>query len=146
VTTLLSRSGSRLSAAELYELLRLRADVFVVEQTCPYQDLDGDDLHEQTVHLWLAEENGRIVSCVRVLPERDGRRKVGRVVTAAEARGRGHSSRLLWAALALDASMTWHMHAQCVVADFYRRFGFTPVGEPFDEDGIPHIAMVRTPG
>src|SRR4051812_25340859 len=97
-----SRSGPELSAAELYELLRLRAEIFVVEQNCPYQDLDGGDLLAHTVHLWLTEENRRVVSCVRVLPEQNGRRKIGRVVTAADQRGQGHAARLMHAALALD--------------------------------------------
>jgi ElaA protein len=145
VAQLHSRSGSDISAAELYELLRLRAEIFVVEQTCPYLDLDGLDLLPHTVHLWLTDENRRIISCVRVLPEQNGRRKIGRVVTAADQRGQGHAARLMRAALAVDPAMTWELHAQCVVQDFYRRFGFRTVGDEFDEDGIPHIAMVRTP-
>jgi ElaA protein len=144
VAQLHSRSGPDLAAAELYELLRLRAEVFVVEQQCPYQDVDGFDLLADTVHLWL-NENRRLVSCLRVLPERNGRRKIGRVVTALDARGRGHAAELLRAALALDPAMTWELHAQCVVQHFYRRFGFETVGEEFEEDGIPHIAMVRNP-
>jgi ElaA protein len=145
VVALHARSGPELSPTELYALLRLRAEIFVVEQTCPYQDLDGLDLHEQTVHLWLAEENGRIVSSVRLLPPQDGRRKIGRVVTAADQRRRGYGAQLMRAGLALDPGLTWELHAQCAVEDFYAGLGFTPVGEVFDEDGIPHIAMVRTP-
>jgi ElaA protein len=145
VVALHSRSGPELSPAELYELLRLRAEIFVVEQTCPYQDLDGQDLHAQTVHLWLAEHNGRIVSSLRLLPPRDSRRKIGRVVTAADRRRRGHGARLMAAGMALDPTQTWELHAQCAVADFYRGLGFTPVGDVFDEDGIPHILMVRAP-
>jgi ElaA protein len=82
---------------------------------------------------------------VRVLPEQNGRRKIGRVVTAADQRGQGHAARLMRAALAVDPAMTWELHAQCVVQNFYLRFGFRTVGDEFDEDGIPHIAMVRTP-
>jgi ElaA protein len=145
VVALHSRSGPELSPAELYGLLRLRAEIFVVEQTCPYQDLDGLDLHAQTVHLWLAEDNGRIVSSVRLLPPRGGRRKIGRVVTAADRRRQGLGAQLMQAGMALDPALTWELHAQCVVQDFYRGLGFTPVGEVFDEDGIPHIAMVRAP-
>jgi len=144
VAELHSRSGPELCAAELYELLRLRADIFVVEQTCPYQDLDGLDLLAHTVHLWLTEDR-RVVSCVRVLPEHNGRRKIGRVVTAADHRGQGHAARLMQAALDLDPAMTWELHAQCVVQNFHRRFGFQTVGDEFDEDGISHILMVRTP-
>jgi ElaA protein len=138
-----TRSGADLSAVELYGILRLRAAVFVVEQNCPYQDLDDMDLLGETVQLWLTDEDRRVVSCLRVLPENAGRRRIGRVCTAADQRGQGHSTRLMRAALEIAPAARWKLHAQCTVADFYRRFGFEAVGAEFAEDGIPHITMVR---
>src|SRR5215218_4467609 len=88
-----------LSAAELYDLCRLRVDVFVVEQECPYPELDGRDKEPATVHVWF-EEDGAVLATIRVLDDGDTR-AIGRVATAASARGRGLAARLMEEGLAV---------------------------------------------
>lgn len=136
-----------LSARQLYALLRLRVDVFVVEQHCPYPELDGRDLEPTTRHLWLAppDDPERVLACLRLLQEPDGTRRVGRVCTARQERGRGLSRRLMEAALAEVGDAPAVLDAQVYVADFYASFGFRVTGPEFLEDGIPHVEM-RRPG
>src|SRR5436305_4835142 len=88
-----------LTPFELYGLCRLRVDVFVVEQQCPYPELDGRDLEPTTVHLWF-EADGAPIATIRVLREETGR-AIGRVATAAGWRGRGLTARLMAAGMAL---------------------------------------------
>ena len=91
---------AELTPAELYRILRLRVDVFVVEQTCPYPELDGRDTEPGTVHLWFADDTddtddaGTALATVRVLENGDDR-AIGRVATAVGARGRGLSAQLV---------------------------------------------------
>lgn len=131
-----------LSAAQLYRILQLRVDVFVVEQRCPYPELDGRDMEETTRHFWIEEPDGRVVSCLRLLEDGDVFR-IGRVCTAADARGKGLSSKLMRAAVAEVAGAPAVLSAQVYAVDFYRSFGFEPEGEQYLEDGIPHIDMRR---
>jgi ElaA protein len=123
----------------LYELLRLRAAVFVVEQDCPYQDLDGQDQAATHVLGWMGE---RLVAYARVHDE-NGTPRVGRVVTAADLRSVGLGHDILRASLDVIGDRPCFLHAQDHLRDFYAQHGFTPVGEIFDEDGIPHIRMDR---
>jgi len=131
-----------LDAATLYALLRLRVDVFVVEQHCPYPELDGRDLEAGTVHLWL-EHDGGPVSYLRVLSEPDGSARIGRVCTARAYRGVGLSARLVQAALDVIGDRRIVLAAQSYLAGFYTRFGFAVAGPEFVEDGIPHLPMRR---
>src|SRR5947199_7435359 len=86
--------GSELTAAQLYDILELRVEVFVVEQECPYPELDGRDLPDSTIHLWYTED-GKPLAYLRILTDPDGGpARIGRVVTAKEHRGRGLSARL----------------------------------------------------
>lgn len=71
-----------LDVSTLYALLRLRSDVFVVEQQCVYPDLDGRDTEPDTVHVWLTDPSGAVTACLRVLTEPDGTARIGRVVTS----------------------------------------------------------------
>ena len=138
--------GSDLSAATLYELLKLRVEVFVVEQDCPYPELDGRDLLTQTRHFWLTGEHHEVVSTVRLMEEHhEGRRafRIGRVCTAAPHRGRGHSNRLMQAALAEVGDDACHLNAQTYLTRMYGGHGFTVSGPEFVEDGIPHVPMLR---
>ena len=84
----------QLSAATLYGLLRLRMQVFIVEQRCPYQDLDGRDAEPATRHLWLTEDDDP-VGYLRIVTEPDGARRIGRVCVAPAARGKGLADRLM---------------------------------------------------
>jgi len=132
-----------LDAVTLYALLRLRVDVFVVEQRCPYPELDGRDTEPGTIHVWF-EEEGRLVAYLRILEEGRGAR-IGRVCTDAAHRGAGLSRRLVAAALDLIGNRETVLDAQSHLVAFYARFGFEQVGPEFVEDGIPHIPMRRDP-
>ncbi|MEI4279944.1 GNAT family N-acetyltransferase [Klenkia terrae] len=129
-----------LSPLELYGLLRLRVDVFVVEQTCPYPELDGRDTEPGTVHVWISGEDGEVQSCIRVL-ENGEDRAIGRVATAVGARGRGLSAQLIARGLELCAGRTVDIGAQAYLEGWYARFGFERSGEDYLEDGIPHLPM-----
>lgn len=136
---------AELDAATLYALLRLRTDVFVVEQRCPYPELDGRDLEPGTRHVWLAPEATDPHAYLRVLAEPDGSHRIGRVCTAEKARGQGLSARLVAAALELIGDAPSVLDAQSYLVEFYLRFGFTRSGVEFVEDGIPHVPMRRDP-
>ncbi|GAA1991679.1 GNAT family N-acetyltransferase [Amycolatopsis minnesotensis] len=140
--SLLERRGPELTAEQLYEILRLRSQVFVVEQESLYADIDGRDLVADTRHLWFAGPSG-VDSYLRVLAEPDGGARIGRVVTAAAARGRGLAGKLMEAALDLVGSAPCVLDSQVYAQGFYAKFGFVAEGEPFDEDGIDHITMRR---
>ena len=143
---LTTKGFAELTIDELYELLALRAEVFVVEQACAYLDPDGRD--REATHL-LGRVGGALVACARWYPEA-GRVRLGRIATALGARGRGYGRDVVEEALRRIAAdhpgRPVLLHAQTYLQGFYESFGFTPVGEPFDEDGIPHVVMVRTDG
>jgi ElaA protein len=128
-----------LTPYEVYAILRLRIDVFAVEQWCVYQDLDGRDLEPSTWHGW-AEEGGEIVSYLRVLND-PPREVIGRVVTTPAARGRGLGAALMREALD-RTSRPVRIEAQSYLRDWYGAFGFVPCGPEYLEDGIPHTPMV----
>lgn len=125
-----------------YDVWRLRQAVFVVEQECPYDDLDGRDLEAGTRHLvlWL---DGTVAGYVRLLDESDGTVRIGRVVLAKEARGRGLADEMMRAALAEVGDRPAELHAQSPLAGWYASYGFEQTGPEFLDDGIPHVPMVR---
>lgn len=143
--------GRDLDAATLYDLLTLRIEVFVVEQACPYPDLDGSDLLARTRHFWLEEKSGEVIATLRLIDEapiegNPGGRKqfrIGRVCTRAPARGHGYATRLLQAALADVGADPCALNAQTYLIDMYARHGFVVDGDEFCEDGIPHVPMRR---
>ncbi|MEH1013071.1 GNAT family N-acetyltransferase [Micromonospora sp. CPCC 206060] len=135
---------SDLAVRTLHDLLRLRIDVFVVEQECAYPELDGRDVEPDTRHLWL-EHDGLPVAYLRILTDPDGVARIGRVVVAPAARGAGHAGRLLAEALALVGHRRCVLNAQSHLVDFYARYGFVVDGEEYLEDGIPHRPMRREP-
>jgi ElaA protein len=153
-------SPAELDLATLYAVLRLRGDIFVVEQECPYADLDGRDLAPTTRHLWYeAEPAGTGAGAVgpavepaaepnmsaylRIVRDPDGTARIGRVCTAKHARGAGLSARLVEAALELIGDQPCVLDAQSYLVAFYGRYGFVASGPEFVEDGIPHIPMRR---
>ncbi|PXY27180.1 GNAT family N-acetyltransferase [Prauserella muralis] len=142
MTDLLARPGPELTAAELHDLLRLRVDVFVVEQEAPYAEIDGKDLLPSTYHIWAPGEDG-VAGCLRVLADPGGVRRIGRVCTAPSARGTGLGARLMEAAMEYVGDAECVLDAQTYAEGFYARFGFAPEGEVYEEDGIPHIRMRR---
>ncbi|MBV8528080.1 MAG: GNAT family N-acetyltransferase [Candidatus Dormibacteraeota bacterium] len=129
-----------LSPVELHGILRLRSDVFVVEQQCAYADIDGRDADPGTEHLWV-EEDGAVVATLRIV--RGDVAQIGRIVTRADRRGAGLASVLLRAALD-RVSRPVELKAQARLDGWYERFGFVRCSEEWIEDGIPHVRMRLT--
>ena len=145
--TFVLRAFNELHPAELYALLRLRSEVFVVEQHCVYQDLDGKD--EQCLHLLAYDEQDRLSAYTRLVPRGVSyadHASIGRVVTAPHARGRGYGRPLMQESLralfAAYGEQPVKISAQAHLQDYYSSVGFVGVGDVYDEDGIPHRAMV----
>jgi ElaA protein len=128
-----------------YEIWRLRQDVFVVEQQSPYPDLDGRDLEPTTRHLLLTE-GGVLVGYLRLLDDGDGAARIGRVVVAPAARGRGNADRLMRSALAETGTRAVRLDAQTGLAEWYAGYGFEVCGPAFDDGGVLHLPMVRPDG
>jgi ElaA protein len=147
MTVALRRSWAKdLDSATLYELLKLRVEVFVVEQACPYPELDGRDLLAETRHFWLEGDDGQVISTLRLMEEHPGGDKafrIGRVCTKRGDRGHGHTARLMQAALAEVGHYACRINAQTYLAPMYARHGFSRDGDEFLDDGIPHVPMVR---
>ena len=129
-----------LSPRTLLGILAVRQDVFVVEQNCVYPDIDARDGESQTLHLWIEDEHGRVLSTMRLLSEGPSGHRIGRVATLAEARGRGYSGALLRRAIELSGPPIM-LSAQAYLVDWYARFGFEVCGERWIEDGIEHAPM-----
>jgi ElaA protein len=138
------RTGDQLDATTLYAILTLRSDVFVIEQDCAYQDLDGLDLESSTRHLWFADDGPRPLAYLRILEEPDGEARIGRVCVSASARRRGLAGRLLTVALDAIGDRESVLAAQVYAADLYTAAGFVADGPEFLEDGIPHVPMRRS--
>lgn len=139
---------SQLTLDELYALMALRQEVFVVEQDCPYQDADGKD--PGSWHLLGTDLQGRLLSCARLLPSGlsyPGYASIGRVVTSPIIRREGEGKVLMQEALSwcsrLFPGSDIKISAQCYLEAFYTNFGFKAIGEPYLEDDIPHIAMIQ---
>uniref|UniRef100_A0A942T6T6 GNAT family N-acetyltransferase n=1 Tax=Neobacillus citreus TaxID=2833578 RepID=A0A942T6T6_9BACI len=131
-----------LDIVTLHEILRLRQDVFVVEQECAYPDVDGRDLEPGTLQFWTGQ--GSVDATLRLLREPDGTERIGRVATARDARGKGLAGALIEAAIAESRSASIAIDAQAHLEQWYARFGFVRSGDEFLEDGIPHVPMTRT--
>jgi ElaA protein len=137
-------SFADLDTRTLLAILKLRADVFVVEQRSPYPDIDGQDDAPTTLHLWL-DDGGAPAAYLRLLTDPDGSARIGRVVTAASHRGQGLAGRLMTAALErVPAGVPCVLNAQTHLARFYEAYGFAVCGPEFDDDGIPHVPMRRS--
>ncbi|MGI8508371.1 MAG: GNAT family N-acetyltransferase [Gemmatimonadaceae bacterium] len=137
-----------LSASELYDILRARSAVFVVEQTCPFQDCDNVD--RVAHHLWTRRD-GEIAAYLRIVPPGALylEPSLGRVITAANARGTGLGRALMHEGIRraedLYGAQPIRIGAQRYLLRFYGDLGFEPTGFDYDEDGIPHSEMVRAP-
>lgn len=139
---------SDLSVSQLYALLQLRCAVFVVEQNCHYQDIDGDDLEGENRHI-LGWHNGTLVAYARILKSDDELQPVviGRVIVSETLRGEKIGQQLMSKALE-SCTRRWpekpiYLGAQAHLQNFYGQFGFIPVTDIYEEDGIPHIGMAR---
>lgn len=136
---------AELGTQPLYDLLALRSQVFVVEQQCVFLDIDG--LDPRTWHLLGHDDNGLLTAYARLIPPelKGPDALIGRVVTAPSARSGGVGRALMTEAVA-QCGLLWPghaitLHAQAHLERFYGSFGFVPHGEPYIEDGIPHIEM-----
>ncbi len=137
------RRFAELDARTWHDLLRLRVDVFVVEQECAYPELDGRDVEADTLHLWEADSHGGVVGYLRLLADPDGVRRIGRLCVSGAHRGRGVAGALMSAALEACGAAPVVLDAQSYLAGWYAGFGFVPTGPEFLDDGIPHVPMRR---
>ena len=140
------KSFHQLSTIELYEILKLRQKVFVVEQNCPY--LDNDDLDQDSFHL-CGYYGIDLIAYSRLIPPDmlyEGHSAIGRVINDSSVRGKGIGKNLMSHAIsisqALFANKPIKIGAQTYLKEFYEDFGFQQVGEEYLEDGILHIHMI----
>ncbi|ASA57163.1 GNAT family N-acetyltransferase [Vibrio gazogenes] len=141
-------SFPELTTTQLYQLIKLRIDVFVVEQTCPYPELDDKD-HMPGVHHLLGYQDEKLVACARLMPAGISYpgSSIGRIATHTCVRGEGVGHQLLTYAIEQCVHL-WpetpiEIGAQTQLETFYRQYGFVPTSEPYLEDGISHIDMKR---
>lgn len=141
----------QLTTRELYDIMVLRQEVFVVEQNCPYLDADGKDL--DSWHVLVRNDNGQLVAYTRLLPEGlsyAGYSSIGRVVTDPAVRGGGAGRELMQRSIALCrhlfGPLPIKIGAQTYLLRFYESLGFVSTGEDYLEDGIPHTKMVLDGG
>ena len=137
---LVSKFFNELSARELYEILRVRVDIFVVEQRCAYSELDGVDY--DSLHVYF-EEDGKVQAYLRAFPKAPGIIQMGRVLTAR--RGEGLGGKLLKEGIeeikARFSPEQIYIEAQTYAVGFYKREGFEICSDEFFEDGIAHVEM-----
>ncbi len=146
--SVIRKTWDELTTAELYAFLKLRTDVFFIEQKIDEEELDYRDLEPTTVHYWIADATGT-AAYLRVLfdenPEHlDAHRLPGRVVVRADRRGEGLAQLLFESVLADFAAEPMMLHSQAYIAPLYAKLGFEPFGDTYVEAGIPHISMYRT--
>jgi len=138
---------SDLSPKSLYEILKARAEVFIVEQRCAYLDLDGIDEHAH--HLVLQSKCGDLLAYARLIPPtvKFEEPSIGRVLTTQRARGKGFGRLLMQESISrlnpLYPALPIRISAQAYLEKFYSDFGFVRVSENYDEDGIEHLEMLR---
>lgn len=133
---------SELSVEEFYQLAKERVKVFVVEQTCYYQEIDDEDAN--AYHLRLRDEDGNLAGYSRIMETEEGA-TFGRILVPMDQRGHGYGRDLVAATIEetkrLFPGKLITIEAQNYLRDFYATFGFEPVSDVFDLDGIPHVKM-----
>ena len=141
----ITKHFSELTTDELYEILKTRQEIFIIEQNCPYMDID--DLDKDAMHVFCVDDNGRVAACLRVFvrDEASGLAQIGRVVTLTHGIGLGKT--LLHEGV-LVAENHYHakeiyLEAQTYAIGYYQGEGFEVTSEEFMEDGIPHVTMNR---
>lgn len=145
-TTYFIKTFNELTNNELYEILQLRSEVFVVEQNCVFQDIDNKD--QQSYHHFCLVD-GTLAGYTRLLPAGLAYKEIsiGRVVTSPAFRATGLGKELMQRSVAacekLFEKNTIRIGAQRHLSKFYNSIGFIESGEPYDEDGILHIQMIR---
>jgi ElaA protein len=134
-----------LTKEELYAILRLRSEVFVVEQDCVYQDIDNKDFN--ALHL-IGNVNEQLVAYTRIFDEGQyfDKSSIGRVVVSPTARGKNFGKQIMEASIGAIKDYFGpkdiHISAQSYLLKFYQELGFSPIGEEYLEDGIPHTGMM----
>lgn len=136
------KNFAQLSTLELFEIYKLRTAVFVVEQNCPYQEVDDKDL---IVMRLFAKNSANLTAYCRIIPEEDGVH-IGRVIVAQAARGLGLAKQLMLQELEICRSQ-WQsqpilIQAQAQLKPFYQPLGFEPTSAVYLEDNIPHMNMI----
>lgn len=140
------KTFNEFTVPELYAVLKARIDVFVVEQNCPYSDLDNYD--QKAVHIW-AEENGDVLASCRIFDKgiKYDEASIGRVLTTQRARGKNLGKQLIQYAVETIENRfrtsEIRISAQDYLLKFYRDFGFEDTGKKYLEDDIPHTEMLR---
>lgn len=135
----------KLTANELYDILKLRNEVFVVEQQCIYQDCDDKD--KISYHIFI-KDNEKIVAYLRVFKKSTSQNEIsiGRVVVNPKYRGKGLAKKIMNEAIKFTVDKLKikdiRISAQAYLIDFYKDFGFTVISEEYLEDGIPHVEML----
>jgi ElaA protein len=134
---------AELSVDELYAILALRQQVFVIEQNSVYLDVDG--LDPVSRHIWAERPDRAIQGYLRIVPAgaKYAELSLGRIVTAPSARGTGLGRTLIERGLALAGAVPIRIGAQAHLQPFYRDHGFATAGDIYIEDGIPHVEMLR---
>ena len=131
-----------LTTASLYEILKARVNVFVVEQNCPYPELD--DIDYRSIHVYL-EENDIILGYCRVFQRDESLIQIGRVLSTERKKHYGY--RVMEQGIKVAKEVfncnQIYIEAQCYAIAFYEKFGFQTISEPFLEDGIPHVKMIK---
>ncbi|PHI38804.1 GNAT family N-acetyltransferase [Pseudoalteromonas sp. GCY] len=139
------KSYDALTKDELFEILKLRVDVFVVEQACPYPEIDDIDRAPETRHLFLVKGE-QILAYARCYRKSVTTASIGRVIVSSILRGQGVAHDLMHRAIACcDTDITHEalvISAQCYLDKFYTGLGFVKQGEDYLEDGIPHQDML----
>ncbi len=142
------RSFDALTVRELHDLLRLRAEVFVVEQRCIFIDIDGRD--PDALHLLVRSESAALLGTLRLFPPDlgAGQVRIGRVAAKSSARGNGLGRAMMVEGLAETerrfGPVPVGIEAQSHLEGFYRSLGFARASDDYEEDGILHCAMVKS--
>ncbi len=143
------KTFQQLTVEQLFEILQLRVDVFVVEQQCAYRELDEYDRHPETKHVSGRNAGGQLIAYARILPPglRYPEVNLGRFVVRADSRKQGIGHKLVQTALQKISGcwpeMSIKMSAQSHLHRFYAQYGFMQVTDGYLEDGIPHVEMVK---
>ncbi|WP_306639684.1 GNAT family N-acetyltransferase [Sanyastnella coralliicola] len=145
----ISKHWNELSKEELYDFTVLRIGIFVVEQDCPYPEFDGKD--QRSIHLWCLDSQDAVVAYLRIVEPGVSYEEVsiGRVAVHERYRGSGIGRELMERGMTeierLFGKVPIRLSAQEYLRSFYKSLGYTPVGDGYLEDGIPHIEMLYTP-
>lgn len=145
--SIVEKPWSELTTSELYDFLKLRTDVFFIEQKIDEEELDWRDSEDATIHYWIADADGT-AAYLRVIVDaqptfRDARRLFGRVVVRGDRRGEGLAQLLIERVMERFGHEPMLLHAQTYIAPLYAKYGFEASGDEYYEAGLPHVLMYR---